>query len=177
MANEKSKSVRRIEIVSRLHADDGSLLFDMDKAASVIQSKKKIIRQYAYIIHDKDTYEEDSDTHRKGDLKPPHIHLLLNFEENQPQKMKYIAQWFGIPENFLSIIKGDWNAACLYQIHFNAKEKHQYDISEVTANFDYAALVEEAHRRDEEKYLTAKFGSITKPLKLTASRWSTSPRR
>lgn len=151
MANEKSKSVRRIEIVSRLHADDGSLLFDMDKAASVIQSKKKIIRQYAYIIHDKDTYEEDSDTHRKGDLKPPHIHLLLNFEENQPQKMKYIAQWFGIPENFLSIIKGDWNAACLYQIHFNAKEKHQYDISEVTANFDYAALVEEAHRQEEEK--------------------------
>ena len=147
----KTTTVRRIEIVSRLYADDGTVLFDMDKAAAVIQAKKGVIKEYAYIVHDKDTYDNDSGAHKKGDLKPPHVHLLLRFEDNQPQHTKYIAQWFGVGEQFLAYIKGDWNAACLYLIHFNAKDKFQYAEGEVTANFDYAALIEEARDKEEEE--------------------------
>lgn len=147
------KSVRRIEIVSRLKDDDGNVLFDMDKLQDILKSKERVIKEFLYIIHDKDEYEETTEKHQKGDLKPAHIHLLLRFEEGQPQKIKYIAKWFGIPENFLSVIKGNWNAACLYQIHFNAEDKFQYDISEVTTspNFDYNALIEEAQRQIEEQ--------------------------
>jgi len=145
----KDKSIRRAEIVSRLYADDGTVLFDVDKAMAVIQEKNNIIKYYAYIIHDKDVYEKDSEAHKKGTLKPPHIHLLLSFEQNQPQKLKYVAQWFGVPENFVSIIKGSWDAACLYQIHFNAKDKYQYDVSEVKSNFDYEAFIKKARKKDE----------------------------
>lgn len=145
-SSDKSVSVRRIEIVSRLKDDNGNVLFDMDKLPGVLKEKEKIIRDYCYIIHDKDVYEETTEKHQEGDLKPAHIHLLLRFKEDQPQKIKYIAKWFGLAENFLSTIKGDWNSACLYQIHFNAEDKYPYDASEVTANFDYPALIEEAKR-------------------------------
>lgn len=144
------KTVRRIEIVSRLKDDNGNVLFDMDKLPIILKEKEKVIKDYCYIIHDKDVYEETTEKHQEGDLKPAHIHLLLRFKEDQPQKIKYIAKWFGIAENFLSTIKGDWNSACLYQIHFNAEDKFQYDVSEVTANFDYKALVEEAQRQKAE---------------------------
>lgn len=154
MANESNKgnekTVRRIEIVSRLKDNEGNILFDMDKLPGVLKEKEKIIRDYCYIIHDKDVYEETTEKHKKGDLKPAHVHLLLRFKDDQIQRVKYIARWFGIAENFLSTIKGDWNSACLYQIHFNAEDKFQYDVSEVTANFDYKALVEEAQRQKAE---------------------------
>lgn len=154
MKNEttrKSDTVRQIEIVSRLTGDDGSILFDVDNAKAVIQSKIDIIKYYSYIIHDKDIYEEDTKDHKKGELKPAHIHLLLKFKEDQPQHIKNIANWFSIPENFLSKIKHSWKATCLYQIHYNAEDKYQYPISDVTANFDYESLVNEAKRKDEKK--------------------------
>lgn len=154
MANESNKgnekTVRRIEIVSRLKDDNGNVLFDMDKLPDILKSKEKLIKDYLFVIHDRDIYEETTEKHQEGDLKPAHIHLLLRFKDDQPQKIKYIAKWFGIAENFLSTIKGDWNSACLYQIHFNAEDKFQYDVSEVTANFDYKALVEEAQRQKAE---------------------------
>lgn len=81
------KTVRWVEIVSRLTSDDGTTLFDMDNAMEVIQQKEKAIDEYCYIIHDRDVYEEDTDTHKKGDLKPPHVHLLLKFKKKQPQKL------------------------------------------------------------------------------------------
>jgi len=147
----KSDTVRQIEIVSRLTADDGSILFDVENAKAVIHSKIDIIKYYSFIIHDKDIYEEDMKDHTKGELKPAHIHLLLKFKEDQPQHIKNIANWFSVPENFISKIKGSWKAACLYQIHYNAEDKYQYPISDVTANYDYGSLVKEAQRKDEKK--------------------------
>lgn len=137
------KTVRWVEIVSRLASDDGTTLFDMDNALEVIRQKEKAIAEYCYIIHDRDTYEEDTETHRQGDLKPPHVHLLLRFKKNQPQKLGYIAQWFGIPENFINCKGKKWESACLYLSHINAPDKFQYAVSDVAASFNYGEFVEE----------------------------------
>ncbi len=146
------KTVRWVEIVSRLASDDGTPLFDMDNAMEVIQQKENAIAEFCHITHDRDVYEEDTETHKKGDLKPPHVHLLLKFKKNQPQKLGYIAQWFGIPENFVNCKGKNWESACLYLSHINAPDKFQYAISDVTASFDYAEFVEEylAEQEDEE---------------------------
>lgn len=153
MANNtarKSDTVRHVEIVSRLYANDGSILFDVDNALEVIQSKISIIKNYCYIIHDRDIYEADTEGHKKGELKPQHIHMLLKFQDDQPQHIKNIAQWFEIPQNFISKIKGSWKAACLYQVHYNSPEKYQYNVSDVTSNFDFQAIIDEAHDKAEK---------------------------
>lgn len=144
------KSLRRCEIVSNLKKGD-EILFDMENLKKVLIEKNNIIKDFCYIIHDKDTYteidEKNNPEHKAGSLKPAHIHLLLRFKDNQPQKLNYIAKWFGIKENFVNKINGSWEDACLYQIHANSEDKYQYDSDEVIANFDY----EEFLTKQEEK--------------------------
>lgn len=146
----KKTSIRRCEIVSLLEKD-GTVLFDMDKMKEVL--KRDCIKDYCYVIHDKDRYskadEKRNPDHKQGELKPPHIHLLLRFENNQPQKLECVAAWFGIAPNFVNKITGDWEDACLYQIHFNALDKYQYSVDEVTCNFDYQKLLEDAEKGDK----------------------------
>lgn len=104
------RSIRRCEIVSNLTGKDGKILFDMEHMKKVL-SEKSCIREFSYIIHDKDTYTEEEEKrnpeHKCGELKAPHIHLLLRFEEKQPQKLEYVAQWFGIGENYINKIQGN----------------------------------------------------------------------
>lgn len=146
----KKLSIRRCEIVSLLEKD-GTVLFDLDNMKEVL--KKDCIRDFCYIIHDKDRYskadEKRNPDHKQGELKPPHIHLLLRFENNQPQKLDCVAKWFHIASNFVNKITGDWEDACLYQIHFNATDKYQYSVDEVTCNFDYQELLEDAEKGDK----------------------------
>ena len=146
----KRKSIRRCEIVSNLEKD-GKTLFDMNNMIEVL--KKDCIKDFSYIIHDKDRYskadEKRDPDHKQGELKPPHIHLLLRFKNNQPQKLDCVAKWFHIAPNFVNKITGDWEDACLYQIHFNAPDKYQYSVDEVTCNFDYQELLEDAEKGDK----------------------------
>ena len=146
----KKKSIRRCEIVSNLEKD-GKTLFDMNNMIEVL--KKDCIRDYSYIVHDKDRYTKADETrnpaHIQGSLKLAHIHLLLRFETNQPQHLENVAKWFNIQPNFINKIKGAWEDACLYQIHYNAPEKYQYSVDEVTCNFDYQELLEDAEKGDK----------------------------
>ena len=95
-------NMKRCEIVSHLKDNDGNTLFDIDNMKLILVSKK-CIKDYCYIIHDKDTYtdkdEEANTEHKVGELKPAHIHLLIRFLDNQPQDSKYIAKWFNISFN------------------------------------------------------------------------------
>lgn len=146
----KKKSIRRCEIVSQLEKD-GAVLFDV---ANMIENlRRDCIRDYCYIIHDKDRYSQSEEKrnpdHRQGELKPAHIHLLLRFETNQPQHLENVAKWFNIQPNFINKIKGAWEDACLYQIHYNAHDKYQYPVSDVTCNFDYQELLEDAEKGDK----------------------------
>lgn len=149
----KLPSVRACEIVSRLNNDDGEVLFDMDKLSEILEAKSHVINNYAYIIHDKDLYtkadESRNSKHKAGEFKPAHIHLVLKFERSQPQKTKYICKWFNLAENFVSKINGSFEDAVLYLAHINAPDKAQYDIKNITANFDVQSVIANADSKDK----------------------------
>lgn len=149
----KPKTVRSCEIVSKLYDADGKTLFDPSKIKSILAKKGSAIKDYAYIIHDADTYtaedEKANPDHKEGTLKPSHVHLLLRFERNQPQQFADIGKWFGLEPNFVSKIHGKWEDALLYLAHLNAPEKHQYDPDEINANFDPTTILN--HANDQKK--------------------------
>ena len=104
------------------------IVCDVDKLKVDIQQvcmEHKTIKQWAYINHDKD------DTR-------PHWHIYVNFG-NAGVKHDVVARWFGVDENFVERIKGRKSDVLLYLIHGNEsqKNKHQYDPTEVVANFDW----------------------------------------
>lgn len=132
-------SIRRFEIVQR-----ADLLTEEQIIAGF--KGRRSVRLYAYILHDKDTYtiedEKENTEHKAGTLKPPHWHIIGDFYENQQQQIKYVARWFGVPDNMVQKIKSRYieDAFC-YLIHQNAPKKYQYDASEVKANFDYISFI------------------------------------
>lgn len=143
------KSIRRCEIVTNLK--NGDEIFIEIETIKKVLSEKNCILDYAYIIHDNDNYtahdEKKNPDHKCGELKPAHIHLLLRFKKSQPQKLECVANWFGIKPNFISKINGSWEDACLYQIHKNAPDKHQYSADEVVSNFDYEKLLHDEENK------------------------------
>ena len=146
-------SVRSCEIVSRLYNDEGEVLFDMEKLSDVLKAKSHIIKEYAFIIHDKDVYTEADERknpdHKEGEFKPAHIHLLLRFERKQPQNTKFICKWFEVPENFVSKINSTFEDAVLYLAHINAPDKAQYDVEEITANFDIQSVIDNVENKSK----------------------------
>lgn len=109
-------NLRQMEIVN-----------DQDKMTVDIQAtcmKYKTIKNWAYILHDKD------DTR-------PHYHIYLNFGKSSCDT-KLVASWFGVPENFIEKVKGRKVDCLEYLTHSNEsqKHKHQYSPDEIIANFD-----------------------------------------
>ena len=161
---KKLTSIRMCEIVTNLQKD-GTKLIDLETLEDFLKSKK-CIRDYAYIIHDKDIYSETEEKrnpeHKTGTLKTPHIHLLLRFEERQPQKLECVANWFKLETNFINKIQGKWDDACLYLIHKNAPDKYPYSSDEVKANFDYDEFLEKIEDKPNLDFIINKIldGSI-----------------
>ena len=129
-------SMRRAELVQQLKYLAEEQIIDG-------VSGKRSIKYFAYILHDKDVYTEADEKmnpeHKAGTLKEPHWHILLVFFDGQQQQIKYIARWFGQPPNTVEKVKSPKvEDAFAYLIHQNAPTKHQYDVTEVKANFDYS---------------------------------------
>lgn len=99
-----------------------------------IKSDDKI--QFASILHDKDIDED-------GLLVPPHVHVMLYKEDRF--SMKYLKDLFKDKRQQNFEFMRDKTSGFLYLTHDtqSAKndDKHVYDVSEVTANFDYAEYV------------------------------------
>lgn len=136
---KNKQSIRHCELVTHIDSEE-----DIRRIKDVLLKHSSAIKQWSYIIHDKDEVEQDhnieeSDNKQEVKYKHKHIHLIIKF--NQVQKLEYVAKWFDVQPNFISKIKGNWNDANLYLIHANAPEKHQYDVSEVVANYDYKDLI------------------------------------
>ena len=124
------------------HPETGEPLLNEDTIKLALAHKT--IKQWAYVLHDKDVYsekdEEDDPTHKQGDTKPPHWHIVLNC--SQQVEIQTIAKWFGIADNFVDIPKGNGAGKFLdcveYLTHENAKQrelgKHRYDDSEIKAS-------------------------------------------
>lgn len=114
--------------------------------------KRKGIKQYAYVLHDKDAYseadEEADPNHRQEEVKPPHWHIVIQC--GYTMEIGVIAKWLGIAENFVDIPKGAGAGKFLdcveYLTHERAEQqalgKHRYDDSEIIANFDFRAKLD-----------------------------------
>ncbi len=88
-----------------------------------------VVKDYAYILHDKDTRTD-------GSFKAPHIHLMLRFRDSVPTTA-ILAKLDGVcKEEHLEKCK-KWSSALAYLTHANRPERHQYDPSEVVSNFDW----------------------------------------
>ena len=124
--------VRMCEIVQQLK------YINIDKINEVLNSKD-CIRDYAYIVHDKDVDD-------RGILKESHIHLALRF--NNAYDTKHISQWFDVPEQYVGKVKGKWIDVLKYLTHENAKGKYQYSKDDVVSNFDF---VEEIKSKDKPR--------------------------
>lgn len=102
------------------------IVTDRDKISmtNVVEvfNNKSAIKDWACILHDKDNTRE-------------HYHIAVRLKDSYDTK--YIAEWFGIGENFISKVKGRWSDMLKYLIHENAPEKHQYPEEEVLSNFDW----------------------------------------
>lgn len=118
-----------------------------EKLDSILAIHKEHIEEFAYILHDKDTLAD-------GTLKYKHWHIAMKF--NRGRKLSNIASWFSISENFFNYSKtGNFDDMLAYLIHTNAREKFQYDPSEVQANFDYADWLK-TYQTKEKKQATNK---------------------
>lgn len=103
---------------------------------------KSTIKDYAYILHNKDTKED-------GSIKKEHFHIMLRFKS--PCDSNFIAKWFDyVNDSNVSKIKGRWNDALKYLTHLNSPDKFQYDFADVFANFDYSKQIEKTDYADRK---------------------------
>lgn len=141
------------------HPVTGEILIDESKILEALSHK--IVTQYCYILHDKDTYtddDQDKDTTGKiksGELKPPHYHIVLKTAYNQIS-VETIAKWFDIKSNFIDVPKGRgaFEDCAEYLTHENFKqyeilEKYVYPREAVKANFLYDHFMERRKMRHE----------------------------
>lgn len=132
------------------------------KIENILKNKQKAIQNYAYILHDKDTYQNEKEAKENnkkiGDLKSPHYHIYLRF--NYTQDTKHIAQWFNTQDNFVSKIKGRFSDALMYMTHANSSDKHQYDEQEVISDFDWKSEVTKSNLNKQFKMNYARLKEI-----------------
>ena len=156
-------SMRRCEIVQQLR-------FLTEEQIKAALNGKRSIKYYSYILHDKDVYTEEDEKknpeHKAGTLKEPHWHIVIVFFDGQQQQLKYIARWFEQPTNCVERVRSRrFEDAFAYLIHQNSPDKHQYDVSEVKANFDYETFIaQNAMFLDRKDELVAQItiGKITR---------------
>lgn len=122
-----------------LYPEDG---WTVDKIVSCI-SERKSVRVYAIILHDKDIDAE-------GNAKKPHYHAYLSFGSTNVA-FQNVAAWFDTGENSVERIKAKGKNSrydyLVYQLHTKQPNKYQYQISDITANFD----VSEYLRKHEQE--------------------------
>lgn len=109
--------------------------------------------RYAVIIHDKETGKD-------GNPKEPDIHAMLCFKN--ARFLSAIAKKLGDEAQYIEKWDGDANNGFSYLLHrtkdAKAKGKHQYDPSEVKANFDFLALMQQIEQKVDLKRVKAQAG-------------------
>lgn len=102
------------------------LLYPEDPThAAAMETLAKGGYKYVAIKHDQDTWlDGESETHEAGELKKEHWHVVLKFP--QARYNTALAKELGIADNYLQPC-ANLDAACLYLVHANAEDKHQYD--------------------------------------------------
>lgn len=121
MKNSKGRYICGI-----LYPDDN---INHKHALYIIQQKY----DYLSIYHDKDKYifdvldDNGSVIHQKGELKKPHYHILLHF--NNPRYTSGVAKELQIEDNLLQKCSSA-DSYIIYLTHKDEPLKHQYDVSD-----------------------------------------------
>ena len=158
-ADGKGRRYRNFKIVQFLqNPETEEELLDVKKFHKMLMMSKKVSK-YAFILHDKDcqTYFQGGECKYYKDeqgnkvKKEKHIHCYIAFKN--ACTVKSISKALNIPEFLIKVANGGKKAEVeiiRYFLH-KTKEakkalKHEYDESELVANFDFVA--------DEKKELT-----------------------
>lgn len=105
-----------------------------------IAKKSKSLYNWAYVLHDKDVYNEDDVANnpefaKLGEPRGRHWHVMLKF--NSQAELSSVAKAFGVPENFVEKWSGmgAFEDGCMYLTHEHdnqqAKGKYLYSREDV----------------------------------------------
>lgn len=156
------KRLRVWEVQTQLYDTYGQLYIDTDAFLKRLDElfKSGVIRNYAYILHDKDRYTQEEEevaeaeiangSKRKpvksGDLKPEHIHAPIQFKE--AKTISAAAKLLGVNEMMMVYVRENENGEketfddkCAYLCHERHPDKTPYDYSEIICTFNYADLM------------------------------------
>lgn len=154
--NDKSKDIemRVFQIACNVyHPITGKLLMDEDTIKIALAHKG--IKQWGYVMHDKDKYlakdEAKNPNHVAGTPKNNHWHIVCH----APNKVwkSSVARWFNVPENFIRIVSGRdaFLDAIQYLTHEHPDQlalgKFRYPDEEIKANFDFRKELDALHER------------------------------
>lgn len=117
------KQDRKWELV--LYPDSDS--YDI---SSVLSELVGLFDQWAYILH-------DSDVDSEGNAKKPHFHFYGKSADKLTASG--IAYRVHVPESSCRVVS-KWKGALRYLVHADNPEKHQYDVSDISANFPLAGI-------------------------------------
>lgn len=90
------------------------------------------IKNYAYILHDKDTNEE-------GEIKKEHYHVFIEY--NKPTNKDNISSKFSIDKSLINFCR-DEKAYIIYMSHINEKGKYIYPICDIKSNLNVTLIYE-----------------------------------
>ena len=120
---------------------------DIDSALSALSPDA-----YAYILH-------DADVDVNAELKKPHYHVYLEFEN--AREFSVLGSVLGCGENNVEKVKST-RGSIRYLVHADSPEKHQYNISDIcVCNLD----IDKFFVLDNEAAQVAKILAIIDELK------------
>lgn len=130
--SKKAKNMMYAQQVQHLPTE----IKNMADLVNLIESKLRP-KRYAIIVHDKDT-------DKTGQPKTPDLHIMLSFDN--ARSLANVAKILGDKPQYVEAWVGDANNGYAYLVHATRQArkdgKHRYDPGEVTANFDYGALIQ-----------------------------------
>ena len=144
----RCKNMMYVQQVKHLPAK----IADKDKLVAVIENELTPQR-YAIILHDRDVNKD-------GTPEAPGYHVMLCF--SNARSIGATAKHLGDQPQYITKWDGDTNNGFSYLLHrtkeARKKGKHQYDPSEVMANFDFPALMQQIENKVNLKQYKAQDG-------------------
>ena len=150
------------EVQTQLYDTYGQPYIDTDVFLKTLEDlfKAGTIKNYAYILHDKDKYtQEDEEKARAeieagskrkpikaGEDKPEHIHAPIQFKD--AKSLTAAAKILGVTDAMMVYVRENesgeletFDDKCAYLCHERQPDKTPYDYSEIICTFNYADLM------------------------------------
>ena len=125
MSGPKSTNIMYVQQLAHLPAQD------LDTLKEIVEQKVQP-KRYAMILHNQETDKE-------GNPRPPDVHVMMTFDN--ARHLDAVAKILGDKPQYLEAWGSNHENGYAYLVHATKKAreegKHQYDPSEVIANFDY----------------------------------------